>query len=224
MALAKNQILELYRRRAGNYDLSANLYYLIGFREAKYRKMAVAALKLRPGDAVVELGCGTGLNFGYLADAVGGAGRIIGVDLTDAMLEKARQRIAKKGWRNVSVVQSDAAEYEFPPDPKGVISTFALTLVPEYEQVIGRVAQVLAPGGRLVVLDFKKPSQWPPCVFKFGVWITHPFGVSLDLAERKPWTAMTKYFPDVSLQECYGGFVYIATGVKPSAVISANQQ
>lgn len=223
MALAKNQILELYRRRAGNYDLSANLYYLIGFREAKYRKMAVAALKLRTGDAVVELGCGTGLNFAYLVDAVGDEGRVIGIDLTDAMLEKARHRIAKKAWRNVAVVQSDVAEYVFPPGIKGVISTFALTLVPEYGQVIGRVAQVLAPGGRLVVLDFKKPTQWPLWVIKFGVWITHPFGVSMDLAERKPWTAMTKYFPDVSLQEYYGGFVYIATGVKPGSATRPNR-
>ena len=218
MALAKNQILELYRRRAGNYDLSANLYYLIGFREAKYRKMAVAALKLRAGGTVVELGCGTGLNFGYLVDVVGDAGRVIGIDLTDAMLEKARYRVAKNGWRNVAVLQSDAAEYVLPPGVKGVISTFALTLVPEFEQVIARVAQMLAPEGRLVVLDFKQPNQWPLWAIKFGVWITHPFGVSLDLAERKPWIAMTKYFPEVSLQEVYGGFVYIATGVKPSSV------
>lgn len=218
MAITKNQILELYRRRARNYDLSANFYYLIGFREAKYRKMAVAALKLRAGDTVVELGCGTGLNFGYLVDAVGDAGRVIGIDLTDAMLEQARQRITKHDWRNVAVIQSDAAEYVLPPGVKGVISTFALTLVPEYEQVIARVAQALAPGGRLVVLDFKQPNQWPLWVIKLGVWITHPFGISLDLAERKPWLAMTKLFPDVNFKECYGGFVYIATGIKPSAV------
>lgn len=214
MALAKNQILELYRRRAGNYDFAANLYYLIGFREAKYRKMAVAALNLQAGDTVAELGCGTGLNFDYLVDAVGGAGRVIGVDLTDAMLEQARHRVAKNGWLNVTLIQSDAAGYVLPSGVNGVISTFALTLVPEYEQVIGRVAQALAPGGRLVVLDFKKPNQWPLWVTKLGVWITHPFGVSLDLAERKPWLAMARHFPEVSLQECYGGFVYIATGVK----------
>lgn len=147
MALAKKQVLELYRRRAGNYDLSANFYYLIGFGEVKYRKMAVAALKLQAGDTVIELGCGTGLNFGYLVDAVDGTRHIVGIDLTDAMLEKARHRITKNGWRSVTVVQSDAVEYALPLGVKGVISTFALTRVHEYEQVIGRIAQALAPGG-----------------------------------------------------------------------------
>ena len=64
-------IQELYTKRAPRYDLSANLYYLIGFRENAYRKKAVDALQLNPGETVVELGCGTGLNFRYLQDAIG---------------------------------------------------------------------------------------------------------------------------------------------------------
>jgi len=63
MALNKYQIIQLYRKRAANYDWSANLYYLIGFREFKYRKMAIQQLQLQVGDTVVEIGCGTGLNF-----------------------------------------------------------------------------------------------------------------------------------------------------------------
>lgn len=224
MALAKQQIQDLYRKRAGNYDVSANLYYLIGFREAKYRKLAVAALNLRTGDTIVELGCGTGLNFGYLLDAVGSNGRVIGVDLTDAMLQQARQRVAKNGWRNVSLIQSDATEYVLPPGVNGVLSTFALTLVPEFERVTKQVAQALAPAGRFVVLDFKQPKQWPLWIIKLGVWITCPFGVSLDLAQRKPWETMRRVFSDLKMQECYGGFVYIATGVKPNPVISSNSQ
>ena len=58
MALNKNQIVALYRKRAANYDLSANLYYLIGFREFKYRKLAVQKLQLKQGSTVVEIGCG----------------------------------------------------------------------------------------------------------------------------------------------------------------------
>lgn len=63
MALNKDQIKELYVRRARNYNFTANLYYLIGFREYYYRKQAVKELNLKPGDTVVEIGCGTGLNF-----------------------------------------------------------------------------------------------------------------------------------------------------------------
>jgi len=60
MALTPEAVVDLYRRRARRYNLTANLYYLIGYREYAYRKRAVAALDLAPGDTVVEIGCGTG--------------------------------------------------------------------------------------------------------------------------------------------------------------------
>lgn len=214
MSLSKDKIRNLYRKRAANYDLSASLYTLIGFREAGYRRQAVAELALKPGDTVVEIGCGTGLNMPSVLDYIGDSGKFIGVDLTDAMLSKARQRIARRGWRNVELVQSDAAAFDFPPGINAAYTTFALTLVPEYEEVIEKVAHALEPGGRLAVLDLKLPEAWPLWLAKIGVMLTKPFGVSLDLADRKPWVAMEKYFPRVRVQEIYGGFAYIAVGEK----------
>lgn len=218
MALTQNQIVTLYRRRAGWYDFSANLYYLIGFRETHYRKATVAALGLKPGDVVVEIGCGTGLNFGHLQSAVGESGRVIGVDLTDAMLAQARQRIARNGWRNVTLVQCDAAAYEFPRDVHGVLSTFALTLVPEYETVIAHAGAALTPGGRLAVLDFRRPDTWPLWLVRLGVLITRPFGVSLDLTTRKPWETMARYFPHAETKSFFGGAVYLAVGEKTTTI------
>ena len=123
MALNKNAVRDLYRARAGRYDISANLYYLIGFREAKYRKMALSALCLKPGDTAVEIGGGTGLNFQYTLQAIGKTGQLVGVDLTDAMLGKAESRIGRKGWKNVRLVQSDVAQYAFPSGINGIYST-----------------------------------------------------------------------------------------------------
>jgi ubiquinone/menaquinone biosynthesis C-methylase UbiE len=74
MALTKTKLRDLYRARAANYDFCANLYYLIGFREVSYRKRAVSALGLNSGDTVVEIGCGTGLNFPYVLKSIGGRG------------------------------------------------------------------------------------------------------------------------------------------------------
>ena len=72
--LSKEEIAETYGRRARRYDLTANLYYLLGFRESAYRRQAVRALRLARGDTVVELCCGTGLNFAALGRAVGPGG------------------------------------------------------------------------------------------------------------------------------------------------------
>jgi ubiquinone/menaquinone biosynthesis C-methylase UbiE len=212
MSFTKAQIKRLYKKRAANYDVSANLYYVLGFRENKYRKIAVEKLGLKPGDKVVEVGCGTGLNFRFLRHAVGEEGKIIGVDFTEQMLLKAKERSEAKGWQNIELVHADAANYEFPRQTNGILSTFALTLVPEYEEVISRAPLSLDSRGKMVVVDLKKPDQWPLWLVKLGVLITKPFGVTLDLSERKPWEAMSKHFAKVTVRELYRGFAYIAVG------------
>jgi ubiquinone/menaquinone biosynthesis C-methylase UbiE len=214
--LSKKEIVELYRRRAGRYDFTAQLYYLVGFREWGYRKKAVEALALKSGDTAVEVGCGTGLNFALLEDAVGPEGKIIGVDLTDSMLGVARERVRRNGWSNVELVQSDAAGFEFPRGVSGVISTFALTLVPEYENVIRAGSEALAPAGRFVILDLKLPSNWLSRLAPVLVLALRPFGVSLDMAARHPWEALEKCLPHVSAAEFYGGIAYIAVGARGS--------
>lgn len=161
MTLDKRSIALLYRKRAKLYDFSANAYYLLGFREFAYRKIGVEALNLKKGDTVVEIGCGTGLNFSLLRKEVGPKGNIIGVDLTPEMLEEANKRIRRNGWQNVTLVQSDAAVYPFPEHLDGILSTFAITLVPEYERIIQKGAAALSPDARFVIVDFKKPDKWP---------------------------------------------------------------
>jgi len=212
VAFSKNELSEIYGKRARHYDVSANLYYLLGFRESAYRKRAVRALNLKPGDTVVEIGCGTGLNFGLLRAAVGSEGRIVGVDLTAEMLGRATKRIADNHWSNIELVQRDAAAYEFPGRADGILSTFAITLMPEYDEVIKSGAAALGSGKRFVILDFKKPDAWPTWLIKFFVFITRPFGVSIDLAERHPWKSINRYLTPVQYHELYFGGLYICVG------------
>jgi SAM-dependent methyltransferase len=111
--LSKDAITDVYRKRAGNYDFTANLYYLIGFREYAYRRLAIEALHLKKGDTVIDIGCGTGLNFARIEQQIGTEGKLIGVDLTDRMLAQARTRIVRNGWSNVELSQTDAAAYVY---------------------------------------------------------------------------------------------------------------
>jgi len=212
MALSKPEIVDVYRSRAKHYDVTAQFYYLVGFREWAYRTKAVNALGLRRGQTVVEIGCGTGLNFALLQSAVGPEGRIIGVDLTDSMLSVARERIERNGWSNVELVHSDAAAFRFPPAVNGIISTFALTLVPEYESVIRAGSEALVPGGRFVILDFKLPENWLGRLAPLIVLTMRPFAVSLDLGTRHPWDALRAHFDSMSMTDLYGGIAYLAVG------------
>ncbi len=215
MTFSKEEITQLYRKRARHYDISANLYYLLGLREYAYRTFAIRELNMQRGDTVIEIGCGTGLNFRLLRKAVGSEGKIIGVDLTPEMLSVARKRIERNNWSNIELVKSDAGKYQFPDRIDGVISTFAMTLVPEYDQVIRKGATALSPGKRFVILDFKKPTGWPMWLIKFFVFITRPFGISLDLAERHPWESINHYLKMIQFKELYFGGLYVCIGEAP---------
>jgi demethylmenaquinone methyltransferase/2-methoxy-6-polyprenyl-1,4-benzoquinol methylase len=103
-------VAEVYGKRARWYDFTANLYYLLGFREQAYRRRAVRRLELHEGETVVEIGCGTGLNFPLIEHDIGPGGKLIGVDLTPEMLARARRRVDRHGWTNVELVQSSARE------------------------------------------------------------------------------------------------------------------
>ncbi|MGH9714771.1 MAG: class I SAM-dependent methyltransferase [Candidatus Acidiferrales bacterium] len=210
--LTKEETIALYRKRAKNYDLTARLYYLLGFRLASYRQRAVTALMLRPGDSVVDIACGTGANFPLLQQVIGPKGKIIGVDLTDAMLTQAHQRVKEGGWLNVEIVQSDVASYEFPTHLNGIISSFAITLVPEFDAAIRNGRKSLSAGGGFVMLDFKLPSGLLSTLAPLGAFITHPFGVSMDLASRHPWESLAVHFASSDVTELYAGFVYVAVG------------
>lgn len=88
----RKRVQEIYRRRVENYDITANLYYLIGYPEWRYRRLTIDRLELKKGDRVVEIGCGTGLNLGLVQERVGPEGEIAGVDLTQAMLAQAMRQ------------------------------------------------------------------------------------------------------------------------------------
>ncbi len=215
MALTNTEIAQVYDKRAKRYNLSANLYYLIGIREFAYRKMAVRALDLKRGDTVVEIGCGTGLNFPLLRAAVGPEGKIVGVDLSAEMLAGAGELIKRNNWKNIELVHSDAATYQFPEAVDGVISTGAITYVPQYDQVIERGAKALAPGKRFVILDFKKPAKWPLWLIKFFFFTMRPFGVTLDITERHPWESIDRHLRTVQFIELYFGGAYLCVGEAP---------
>lgn len=211
-ALNRGELSELYGKRAKHYDLTANLYYLIGFREWAHRRRAVEALNLHRGDTVVEIGCGTGLNFSLLQEAVGPEGRIIGVDLTDAMLDQALRRVRKNGWTNVELVQSDAASYQFPPRVDGIISTLVLSLVPEFDRVIQNGSEALAPGKRWVILDLKVPSGRLSYLTPLLLPLVRPFGATREAVTRRPWESLNRYLEKTWLTDIYLGLAYIAVG------------
>lgn len=213
----KGEIKEIYRRRAPTYDFETNVIYdLIGVRVGHHRKRAVAGLNLQRGATVVEIGCGTGGNFELLEAAIGPEGRLIGVDLSRDMLRVAEERVKKHGWQNITLLNVDASSFRFPEVVDGVLSTFAITLIPEYDQVIRAGARSLAPGRRFVIMDFKMPSGVLARLAPLLVFLVKPYGGTLEMTGRHPWESLSKYLQIVSFTEFYFGLSYIAVAEKPA--------
>src|ERR1700728_5463070 len=143
---AQERLIETYRKKAKHYDITSRLYPAPGYPQRAQRLRAVRALGLRRGDTVVDIACGTGLNFPLLENLVGPGGRIVGVDLTDAMLARAQDRIETNGWSNISLVQADAGGVGFPAGVQWILSTDALTQVPDCADVIAQGAKALSQG------------------------------------------------------------------------------
>ncbi len=209
-----SQIINAYRKYAENYDFAVKLYRLLGIKIGKYRKMTVDALELSKGDTVVELGCGTGLNFPLVLEKIGPEGKLIGVDLVDKMLDQARKRVNENGWKNVELVQSDFASYEFPKELDGIFATGALQYSSEYDKIIKRCYDALKPGKRFALLDFKM-SQGSARIFApILLFFTKPFEAKKEYLERHGWKSIEKYFDKTSFLEGWGGFLYLSVGKK----------
>jgi len=211
-------IIQTYRKRAANYDFTANLYYLFGYREWVYRRLAVDALKLKPGDTVLELACGTGINFPLFQRYIGPTGRIIGVDLTDAMLKQAKKRVAGQGWENVTLIQHDASTYQIPFQVNDVFSSFALSLFPDTKQVLENIANSLAPNGHLTLIELQIPKFWHPWMASAAVALMKPFAVTEDWVARRPWetirSTINEKLDNVEVTERFFGLTYIISGEK----------
>jgi demethylmenaquinone methyltransferase/2-methoxy-6-polyprenyl-1,4-benzoquinol methylase len=180
------------------------------------RRRAVQALGLRAGDSVIDIACGTGLNFSLIEEVIGPGGRIVGVDLTDAMLARAQDRIKANGWSNISLVQADAARYDFGAGTDAILSTYALSQVPECAQVIAHGAAALSEGGRWAVLDLKVPGNTPTWLAQLGTAIVRPFASIDEWVMRRPWeairAAMQEELTDFSWAELCFGTAFLAAG------------
>jgi demethylmenaquinone methyltransferase/2-methoxy-6-polyprenyl-1,4-benzoquinol methylase len=210
----ENRVVTAYRKYAENYDLAVKLYRLLGLKIGKYRRMSVDSLELSKGDTVVELGCGTGLNFSLVLDAIGSEGKLIGVDITDKMLDQARIRVKENGWNNVELVQSDTSDYDFPKELDGIFATGALQYSPQYDEIIKKGYDALKTGKNFVVFDFKMPKGFTRIFAPVLIFFTKAFEANEEYLKRHAWESIEKYFEKTTFQEGWGGFVYISVGKK----------
>lgn len=178
------------------------------------RRKAVQRLELKPGDHVLEVGCGTGRNLSLLHDAVGQEGHVYGVDLSEGMLAQAQELCARRSWNNVTLICSDAVEYHVPKPVDGVLFSLSYNTMPHHLEVLHHAWQQLRPGGQLVIMDAKLPPgirgklllPYSVCIMKLTV-LGNPY--------IRPWEELHELTNDFEMDEFLLGSYYICRGQKP---------
>jgi ubiquinone/menaquinone biosynthesis C-methylase UbiE len=182
------------------------------------REAAIDRLGLGPGDRVLDVGCGPGVNFEHVRGQVGSEGQILAVDYSPEMVERARRRVVDRGWENVEVVCADAATADLGEAFDAAVATLSMSVMPDVRAAVENVHGSLAPGGQFVVFDLRAVPGGParvlnPFLRRLLYWFANwnPEG---DVPG-----SLAAVFGDTAVVETYAaGVAYTAFATKQSAI------
>jgi phosphatidylethanolamine/phosphatidyl-N-methylethanolamine N-methyltransferase len=134
----------IYRRLSRVYDHSFGRVF-----QPRITRV-VRSLRIPAGARVLEIGCGTGISF----EAYPPHCEVVGIDLADDMLERARRRIAAHQWRHITVRRGDALALDFPDGSFDFVMAFhVISVVPDPRRMMAEVRRVCRVGGRIVIIN-----------------------------------------------------------------------
>ena len=170
--------------------------------------MLVERLNLNPDDAVLDLCCGTGLDFPYLLKKTKIQGTLFGIDLSSGMLQQAKEKIGREG---VNLVRSDAARLPFRDKTfDAILVSFCLKITPACEKTIEEAARVLKWAGRIGILANNKPSG---PLWLLGITLTKVLGAMAKINFEIDLKAhLSKKFIIIEDRKMHGDLVRFLVG------------
>jgi SAM-dependent methyltransferase len=195
--------LAKYRQRAPIYDLELALF-------EPARRAAIELLALRAGDAVLDVGCGTGLSMPLLHEGVGARGRVVGIEQCPEMMALAQQRVQHEGWRNVTLIESAIEDAEIPRPADAALFHFTHDILRE-PLALQNVASSLRPGAGVVACGLQWAAPWalPLNLFVLGAAL---HSVTSMQGLDRPWGLLAQYLDDLRVDSMMGGCIYLVSG------------
>jgi len=183
-------------------------------KEGVLRQTVVDALALEPNQSVLDVGCGTGRTFPYIIQHIGAGGHLIGLDHSPAMLREAQALVDRYGWKNVELVEGDAAQLSLGRVVDAAVCVLAVANIPDYREAMCRMVAHVRPGGRIVVADGKMLEAGHSGLSN---WVAERIAryLAADL-RREPEKAFNEMVDDYSYQEIARGLYFVASGKAPA--------
>lgn len=185
------------------------------------RLLGIEMLDLHPGAQVLDIGCGTGLNFPLLQRRIGVDGTIVGVDRSPGMLARARRKASRNGWSNVILLEADATAMS-PPDVSArisaeggtefsdaVLATYSLSLMGEWERAWNNMVALGAPAAEMGVVDMQEPTGAFSAMAPLARAACRLGGADIT---AHPWLAVERDCTDVRAASARGGHLQIRVG------------
>ena len=193
------------REHAAGYDVSA-------LRTLPLRYRAIWNLGLEPGDCVLDVACGTGLSFAILHEAIGPAGRVVGVELSPDMAALARARIERAGWTNVELVTArmeDASLADLGPFD-AVAFNFTHDVL-QSEPALANIFAACKAEARVSVAGSKLLPWYLAPLNLYVRWNNAPY-MTTQTGLGQPWRLLKRYVPDLAITPALLGACYLAHG------------
>lgn len=197
-----------YRDHAPGYDASAR-------RTMWLRAKTIDMLRLRRGDRVLDVACGTGLSLPALRHAVGPKGEVVGIEISPDMIDLARGRVADAGWRNVHLVESSVALADIHGPFDAVLFHFTHDVL-RSPDALARVFASARPGARIALAGMK-----------YVPWFLAPLNLIVRFQARPymttfeglaaPWDLTVPYLDRFDWRPALFGTAYFGWGQTPPA-------
>ncbi len=173
MSFDSDMVKQIYEGRvAKRYDYSMPPFFL------KWKKLAFNDSSLKNGDIVLVFCCGSGLDFSFILNRIGNAGKIVGVDFSSEMLRAAKKKIKENNWKNITLIQADVTTFNSEMDEKFDVGvcTLGMSIIPEFKAAYHNLLAHVRTSGEIIIGDMQLAPGWLGKFNPITIFLAKKFG------------------------------------------------